>query len=58
MKIELKDINKKYGTTVIIVTHNPSIAGLGNMVIKMNSGKVADIYKNEKVMNAEDIRWA
>lgn len=54
----IQDINKKYGTTVIIVTHNPSIAGLGNMVIKMNSGKVADIYKNEKVMNAEDIRWA
>lgn len=54
----IQTINKKYGTTVIIVTHNPSIAGLGNMVIKMNSGKVADIYKNEKIMDAEDIRWA
>ena len=54
----IQTINKKYGTTVIIVTHNPSIAYLANMVIKMNSGKVSDIHRNEKVMNAEDIRWA
>ncbi len=54
----IQDINKKYGTTVIIVTHNPSIANLGNMVIKMNSGKVTDIHRNDEIMNAEDIRWA
>lgn len=54
----IQDINKKYNTTVIIVTHNPSIALLGNMVIKMNSGKVSSIQKNEEIMNAEDIRWA
>lgn len=54
----IQTINKKYGTTVIIVTHNPSIAYLANMVIKMNSGKVSDIHRNEKVMNAEEIRWA
>lgn len=54
----IQTINKKYGTTVIIVTHNPSIAYLANMVIRMNSGKVSDIHRNEKVMNAEDIRWA
>ncbi len=54
----LQDINEKYGTTIIIVTHNPSIAYLANTVIKMNSGKVSDIHKNDKIMNAEDIRWA
>ena len=54
----IQDINKKYGTTVIIVTHNPSIAYLANTVIKMNSGKVSEIHKNNEIMNAEDIRWA
>lgn len=54
----IQDINKKYGTTSIIVTHNPSIAYLANMVIKMNSGKVSDIHRNEEIMDAEDIRWA
>lgn len=54
----IQDINIKYNTTVIIVTHNPSISYLANTVIKMNSGKVADIHNNEKIMYAEDIRWA
>ena len=54
----IQDINKKYNTTVIIVTHNPSIANLGNTVIKMNSGKVVDIHKNDNIMDASSIRWA
>lgn len=54
----IQDINRKYNTTVIIVTHNPSISYLANTVIKMNSGKVADIHNNENIMDAEDIRWA
>ena len=54
----IQDINRKYNTTVIIVTHNPSISYLANTVIKINSGKVADIHNNEKIMDAEEIRWA
>ncbi len=54
----IQEINKKYKTTVIIVTHNPSIANLGNTVIKMNSGKVVDIHKNDNIMDASSIRWA
>ncbi|HOZ53964.1 MAG TPA: ABC transporter ATP-binding protein [Bacilli bacterium] len=54
----LQDINNKYKTTIIIVTHNPSIAKIANTVIKMNSGKITDIYKNNKVQDAENIEWA
>ena len=54
----IQDINKKYNTTVIIVTHNPSISYLANTVIKMNSGKVSEIHKNDKVMDVSEIRWA
>ncbi len=54
----LQDINSKYKTTIIIVTHNPSIAKIANTVIKMNSGKIIEIYKNKKVLDAENIEWA
>lgn len=54
----VQEINKKYGTTVIIVTHNPSIADIGNVVIKMNSGKVASMKENKKVLDVSDIGWA
>lgn len=54
----IQDINKKYNTTVIIVTHNPSIANIGNVVIKMNSGKAVSIEKNENILDAKEIGWA
>ncbi len=54
----LQEINKKYHTTMIIVTHNPSIAEMAHTVIKMNSGKVVEFYHNTKRKNASDLRWA
>lgn len=54
----LKDINNKYNTTMIIVTHNPSIADMANTVIKMNSGEIKEIIKNKKVIDPKDLRWA
>lgn len=54
----LQDINKKYHTTIIIVTHNPSVALMANTVIKMNSGKIVSITKNKEVVAAKDLRWA
>jgi putative ABC transport system ATP-binding protein len=41
------DINKKFKTTIIIVTHNPILAGLATTVIKVNNGKIAAIIKNK-----------
>ncbi len=54
----LQEINKKYKTTMIIVTHNPSIALMANTVIKMNSGKIVEIKKNKKIIDAKELRWA
>ena len=54
----LQDINKKYNTTMIIVTHNPSIALMANTVIKMNSGKIVEVIHNEKIVDAKELRWA
>lgn len=54
----LQEINKKYKTTIIIVTHNPSIADMANTVIKMNSGNIESIKYNKTVVKATDLRWA
>lgn len=54
----LQNMNQKYKTTMIIVTHNPSIADMANTVIKMNSGKIVEITKNQKIKDAKDLRWA
>lgn len=54
----LQEINLKYKTTIIIVTHNPSIANMAHTVVKMNSGKIIELIHNENIMSAKDLRWA
>ena len=53
----LVKINEKLGTTVIIVTHNPGIAQIGDRVLHVNSGKIDKIIKNEKRINPKEIPW-
>lgn len=53
----LISINEKFKTTMIIVTHNPGIALIGDRIIKMNSGKISEIINNEKRTSPSDIPW-
>ena len=58
-KIVLKslvDANNKLKTTMIIVTHNPGIAQIDDVVIRMNSGKIIEKYKNKRV-DPKNIPW-
>ncbi|MCM1212621.1 MAG: ABC transporter ATP-binding protein [Blautia sp.] len=43
--------------TIVMVTHNLNIAEMAKTVIKMNSGKILEIYKNETQKNAYEIGW-
>lgn len=54
----LEDIHKKYHTTMIVVTHNPSIAQMANTVIRMNSGHIIEIIHNKNLKSADELRWA
>lgn len=54
----LEQMNEEYKTTMIIVTHNPSIADMADTVIRMNSGKVVEMKTNKKKVHAKDLRWA
>ncbi|MDR2823160.1 MAG: ABC transporter ATP-binding protein [Mycoplasmataceae bacterium] len=52
------DINKKFGTTIIIVTHNPIFADLATTVVKVADGKIADIIKNKTPKKVEQLKWS
>lgn len=51
------DVNKKYKTTIIIVTHNPIFADLATMVIKVKDGNIAEIVKNKKPKRVDQLNW-
>jgi putative ABC transport system ATP-binding protein len=49
------DINKRYKTTVIIVTHNPIIANLATMVVRVENGRIDRIIRNDRPKSVNQI---
>ena len=48
---------RDFNTTVVIITHNASIAPLGNRVIRMRNGSVSESTINDNPARVEDITW-
>lgn len=48
---------EKLGFTMVMVTHNQNIAETAQKVIRMNSGKIVDIYANKTQKTAYEIGW-
>lgn len=53
----LEDVNKKYGTTMVIVTHNTAIKDMVHRVIQIKDGLVQEDYVNEQLIPAVDLEW-
>jgi len=53
----LQDTCRKFGMTVVIVTHNLAIAPMADRVIRFKNGKVESNIINENVMPVERIEW-
>lgn len=51
----LEKINQKYGTTMLIVTHNNSIKNMVHRVIFIKDGEIAKQYTNEKRIPAKEL---
>lgn len=46
----IEDVNKKYGNTVILVTHNDAIKNMADRVIKLRDGQIRhDIVNTKKL---------
>jgi putative ABC transport system ATP-binding protein len=50
-------LQEEYNFTIVMVTHNLNIADMANTVIKMNSGKIVEIYTNMERKTAYEIGW-
>lgn len=50
-------LKNQYDFTIIVVTHNLNIAEMAKTVVKMNSGKISDIYQNKVQKTAYEIGW-
>jgi len=53
----LNMINREVGTTTAIITHNAAIAAMGDRVIRMSSGEIAERTRNEQRASLDEIHW-
>lgn len=53
----LEDVNKKYGNTVIMVTHNDAIKNMADRVFTLRDGEIRKSYKNENKISAAELEW-
>lgn len=52
-----EDINKKYNSTIIIVTHNVAISKMSHKIIRLRSGEIVEFSDNPSPISAEEVSW-
>ena len=53
----IEKVNQKYGSTVIMVTHNDAIKYMSDRVVRLRDGQILKNYLNDKKVKAEDLEW-
>ena len=50
-------VNRTYGNTIVMVTHNEAIGQMADVVIRLRDGQVRDRKDNEFRRNVEELEW-
>ncbi|MBZ5659506.1 MAG: ABC transporter ATP-binding protein [Acidobacteriia bacterium] len=53
----LERVNRELGTITVVITHNVVIADMADRVIRISSGEIIDIHKNEKKVAPSELTW-
>lgn len=53
----IQKLNEIYNTTVVLITHNPSIGVMADRIVKLNSGEVVEVIVNKNKLPASEIVW-
>lgn len=53
----IETVNRKYGNTIIMVTHNDAIKDMADRVVKLRDGMIRKNYRNERKLSAAELEW-
>lgn len=53
----IETVNRKYGNTIIMVTHNDAIKDMADRVVKLHDGMIRKNYRNEHKLSAAELEW-
>ena len=50
-------INRQLGTLTAVITHNSSIAGIADRVVRLSDGRIIETVLNDEKKSASDLVW-
>ena len=53
----LRDINERFGTTTVVITHNAEIQKMAHRVIFFQDGRISEIRENSERLAPSEIAW-
>ena len=53
----IEQVNRTYGNTVIMVTHNDAIKHMADTVVRLKDGRIRDTVRNEHRVSAQELEW-
>ena len=53
----LEDVSRKYGNTVVMVTHNDALQNMADRVVKLRDGKIRKNFVNETKIPPAELEW-
>jgi len=53
----LEQVNRAYGTTMLIVTHNEAIARMSDSVVHLRDGRIVSVEENAARIPAAEVIW-
>jgi len=53
----LERVNGELGTTTAVITHNAAIAAMAHRVVRMHSGRISSVSRNERRASPDELEW-
>ncbi len=53
----LEQVNDRFGTTILVITHNIDIRRMAHRVIRFRDGRVVAVARNDRRVSAAEVAW-
>ena len=53
----MERVNREYGCTIVMVTHNAAIAGMADRVLRLRDGRLVEDQVNDAPVSAAELDW-
>jgi len=53
----IQTVNEELGTTTVVITHNASIAGMADRVVRLHDGRISEEEENRSKISADQLDW-